>query len=112
MNNNFNHLFRSWSKSYLLTGVKCPQFRIRIGEEGREGVDVCGEVSIHVHRVPSLSVSECPCGSCIFWLVARKTRPASLAMDGVMVDVSNKIIFVNVWMDVGLDREKNIIKIV
>ena len=70
---------------------------------------MCGEGSIHVHRVPSLSVSECPCGSCIFWLVARKT---CIVGHGAMVDVSNKIIFVNVWMDVGLDREKNIIKIV
>ena len=63
---------------------------------------MCGEGSIYVHRVPSLSVSECPCGSCIFWLVARKT---CIVGHGAMVDVSNKIIFVNVWMDVGLDWE-------
>ena len=47
---------------------------------------MCGEVSIHVYR---LSVSECPCGSCIFWLVARKT---CIVGHGSMVDVSNKII--------------------
>ena len=57
---------------------------------------------------PSVGVRVSLC-SCIFWLVARKT---CIVGHGAMVDVSNKIIFVNVWMDVGLDREKNIIKIV